>query len=91
MAYKKGHFHVVEMMANNQFNSSINLNARHVNGMTHKYIPIAGSYRLGPVYRSKQILRGYFSSFSLEENRSSCVNNHANEQCIYLLEYISLV
>ena len=34
MACKKG-FNVVELMVNNQFKAfSINLNARHVNGMT---------------------------------------------------------
>ena len=36
MACKKGQFDVVELMVTNQFKAlSINLNARHVNGMTH--------------------------------------------------------
>ena len=36
MACKKGQFDVVEMILNNHFNAfSINLNAQHVNGMTH--------------------------------------------------------
>ena len=35
MACKKGQFDVVEPMVNDQFKTfSINLNARHVNGMT---------------------------------------------------------
>ena len=33
MACKKGHFDEVELIAKKQF--SINLNAQHVNGMTH--------------------------------------------------------
>ena len=33
MACKKGRFDVVKLMAKNHF--SINLNAQHVNGMTH--------------------------------------------------------
>ena len=36
MACKKGQFDVVELMANDQFKTfSINMNAQHVNGMTH--------------------------------------------------------
>ena len=36
MACKEGQFDVVKLMLNNQFNAfSINLNAQHVNGMTH--------------------------------------------------------
>ena len=36
MAYKEGQFDVVELMINDQFKTfSINLNAQHVNGMTH--------------------------------------------------------
>ena len=36
MACKKGQFDVVEVMVTNQFKAfSINLNAQHVNGMTH--------------------------------------------------------
>ena len=36
MACKEGQFDVVELMLNNQFKAfSINLNAQHVNGMTH--------------------------------------------------------
>ena len=36
MACKKEQFDVVELMANNQFKTfSINMNAQHVNGMTH--------------------------------------------------------
>ena len=35
MAYKEGHFDVVELMVNDQFKTfSINLNVQHVNGMT---------------------------------------------------------
>ena len=35
MACEEGQFDVVELMVNDQFNtSSINLNAQHVNGMT---------------------------------------------------------
>ena len=35
MACKEGQFNVVELMVNDQFKTfSINLNARHVNGMT---------------------------------------------------------
>ena len=36
MTYKKGQFDVVKLMVNNQFKTfSINLNARHVKGLTH--------------------------------------------------------
>ena len=36
MACKEGQFDVVELMVNDQFNTfSINLNAQHVNGITH--------------------------------------------------------
>ena len=36
MACKEGQFDVVELMANDQFKTfSINLNAQHVNEMTH--------------------------------------------------------
>ena len=36
MARKEGQFDVVELMVNNQFKAfSINLNARHVDGITH--------------------------------------------------------
>ena len=36
MAFKVGQFDVVELMTNDQFKTfSINLNAQHVNGMTH--------------------------------------------------------
>ena len=36
MACKEGQFDVVELMVNDQFMTfSINLNAQHVNGMTH--------------------------------------------------------
>ena len=36
MACKEGQFDVVKLMLNNQLQAfSINLNARHVNGMTH--------------------------------------------------------
>ena len=36
VACKKGQFDVVELMVNDQFKAiTINLNAQHVNGMTH--------------------------------------------------------
>ena len=36
MAFKAGEFDGVELVVNNQFKTfSINLNAQHVNGMTH--------------------------------------------------------
>ena len=36
MVCKKGQYDVIELMLNDQFKAfSINLNAQHVNGMTH--------------------------------------------------------
>ena len=36
MTCKEGQFHVVELLVNKQFKAfSINLNAQHVNGITH--------------------------------------------------------
>ena len=42
MACKEGQFDVVELMVNNQFfkTFSINLNTRHVNGMTPFDLPV---------------------------------------------------
>ena len=41
MACKEGQFDVVELMLNNQFKAfSINLNTRHVNGMTPFDLPV---------------------------------------------------
>ena len=41
MSCKEGQFNVVEPMVTNQFKDfSINLNAQHVNGMTHFYLAI---------------------------------------------------
>ena len=38
MPFKNGQFDVVELMVNNPFKAfSINLNAQHMNGMTHLY------------------------------------------------------
>ena len=51
MAYKKVQFHIVKLMLINQsMTFSINLNAQHVNGMTHfelaTHIGILIGYRL---------------------------------------------
>ena len=41
MAYKKVQFHIVKLMLINQsMTFSINLNAQHVNGMTHFYLVV---------------------------------------------------
>ena len=41
MAYKQVQFHIVKLMLINQsITFSINLNAQHVNGMTHFYLVI---------------------------------------------------
>ena len=41
MACKEGQFDVVELMVNDQFKTfSINLNAQHVNGMTHFHLAV---------------------------------------------------
>ena len=43
MAYKEGQFDVVELIVNNQFKAFIiNLNAQHVNGMTHFELAFGG-------------------------------------------------
>ena len=41
MAYKQVQFHIVKLMLINQsITFSINLNAQHVNGMTHFYLVV---------------------------------------------------
>ena len=41
MAYKKVQFHIVKLILINQsMTFSINLNAQHVNGMTHFYLVV---------------------------------------------------
>ena len=41
MAYKQVQFHIVKLMLINQsMTFSINLNAQHVNGMTHFYLVV---------------------------------------------------